>query len=68
MKIVKNPCINCHPPQRHEYCHCEGQCAKGDAYKDFAAYSKWINEQRYLNNLKPAKYIKVSPCKRNGNR
>jgi hypothetical protein len=65
MKIVKNPCLNC--TGRHGYCHCEGQCIKGNAYAEFVEYREYINKQRYLKNLRPARKIKVSPSKRCGN-
>jgi hypothetical protein len=65
MQTVKNPC-NCQPPQRHQYCHCEGQCAKGDAYEKYVKYMRWLNEQRYLKGLQPARNNKVSPSKRQG--
>lgn len=58
MKPVKNPC-DCKPPQRHAYCHCEGQCAKGDAYQKFDAYRKWLNEKNYIHNLEIATDARV---------
>lgn len=66
MKPVKNPC-NCKPPQRHAHCHCEGQCAKGDAYQKYAEYRAELNKQNYLKSLMPARNIKICPSHRTGN-
>lgn len=55
MLPVKNPCKDCKPPQRHAYCHCEGQCAKGDAYQRFVEYRRWLNLENFkINATKPA--------------
>lgn len=67
MKPVPNPCKDCKPPQRHAYCHCEGQCAKGDAYLKFVEYRKWANNQEYMRNLQTASKARISKCDRKGN-
>jgi hypothetical protein len=58
---MRNPCKDCKPPQRHAYCHCEGQCAKGDAYKIFVNECKELRIKRIFEIEANQRNKKVRP-------